>query len=161
MMGRGIDWGIGTILCLVAIVLSIIELGLTAYLVNVTNGTSATRNFFLFESIWTLLLSTAALLSPGRIFDRYSGAKLPLLLILEGITTIFWFASSIAFAAQWGAPHCGNSTFCGSTEAAIAFGFILFFVYLGLMFFEFRGTRARGSGSGSGSGGSRTNPSVV
>jgi len=159
MMGRGIDWGLGSILCLIAIVLSIIELGLTAYLVNVTDGTSATRNFFLFESIWTLLLSVAALLSPGRLFDRFSSRNVPLLLVLEAITTIFWFASSVAFAAQWGAPHCGNSTFCGSTEAAIAFGFILFIVYSALMFFEFRGSRGRGSGSGS--AGSRTNPSVV
>lgn len=135
-MGRPINYGVVSIIC--AIVVSIIELGLTAYLVNDTSGTSATRNFFLFASIWTLIVATLALRPPEPLLKRYFNLSL-LFIIIEGITAIFWFAASIAFAVQWGSPHCGGSTSCGTPEAAIAFGFILFIIILVMMIFEFRG----------------------
>lgn len=119
---------------IVAGVFSIIELGLTAYIVSVYDGTyengyywsgnaSPDRvNFMLFNAIWSLLVLAYIGLTPlymTGIFHRLAA------LALEVITMIFWFAGSIALAVLIGAPRCHGNTFCGSYEAAVAFGFFL------------------------------------
>lgn len=121
---------------LVAVVFSIIELGLIAYIISVYDGTyngsywggyygswSPDRtNFMLFNAIWSLLVLAYVGLTPlymTGIFHRLAA------LALEVVTMIFWFAGSIALAVMIGAPRCNGNTFCGSYEAAIAFGFFL------------------------------------
>lgn len=117
---------------IVAVVFAIIELGLTAYLVSGYSGywwggyygnSSPDRtNFMLFNAIWSLLVLAYVGLTPlymTNLFHKLAA------LALEAITMIFWFAGSIALAVMVGAPRCGSNTFCGSYEAAIAFGFFL------------------------------------
>jgi hypothetical protein len=76
----------------------------------------------LFSSVWSLLVLGYVFLVPLYYAHFFEGLAA---LAIESITMIFWFAGSIALAAYWGAPKCGSNKFCGSVEAAIAFGFFL------------------------------------
>lgn len=119
---------------IVAVVFSIIELGLTAYVVSLYDGTynngyywsgswSPDRvNFMLFNSIWSLLVLAYIGLTPlymTSIFHRLAA------LGLEVVTMIFWFAGSVALAVFIGVPRCHGNSWCGSIQAAVAFGFFL------------------------------------
>lgn len=108
--------------CGVLAVLSIIELGLTAYVANATAGFIDSNNFLVFCSVWTLLalvyLVVAPRFGPAVIFHRFVPP------ILLAVTTLFWFAGSVAAAARLGAPRCHDSV-CSSFQAAIAFGFFI------------------------------------
>lgn len=119
---------------IVAAILSIIELGLTGYIVSVYDGTysygyyyggsySPDRvNFMLFNSIWSLLVLAYVGITPlylTSIFHKLAA------LALEAVTMIFWFAGSIALAVFVGVPRCNGNNFCGSLQAAVAFGFFL------------------------------------
>ncbi|CAN8100996.1 unnamed protein product [Discula destructiva] len=122
---------------IVAGVFALIELGLTAYLVSEYNGyfyggyyadgASPDRtNFMLFNAIWSLLVLAYVGLTPlymTTLFHKLAA------LALEAVTMIFWFAGSIALAVFIGAPRCGRNTFCGSYEAAVAFGFFLWAIF--------------------------------
>jgi len=116
-----------------AAVLSVIELGLMAYVVSVFSPWATAppvESFVLFNAVWSLLVLLYVGVSPlyyTRVFHRLVS------LVLEGITTIFWFAGAIAFAAEWGAPHCGGNTYCGTVEAAIAFAFFLWILFTVLL----------------------------
>ncbi|KAL2263819.1 hypothetical protein VTK26DRAFT_4986 [Humicola hyalothermophila] len=119
----------------VAAVFAVIELGLTAYIVSPWGrwGPPSSMSFMLFNSIWTLLVLAYIGLTPlyyTRMFHRIAS------LALVWITMIFWFAGSIALAAYWGSPRCGGDTFCGSVEAAIAFGFFLWALFGFLVFVD-------------------------
>lgn len=96
----------------------------------------------LFNSIWSLLVLAYVGLVPlyyTRIFHRLAS------LALEWITMIFWFAGSIALASYWGSPRCGGDTYCGSVEAAIAFGFFLWALFGFLVFVDtLESLRSRG-----------------
>jgi cytochrome c oxidase assembly factor CtaG len=76
-----------------------------------------------FNSVWSLLVLAYVGITPiymTSIFHKLAA------LALNVITTIFWFAGSIALAVAIGGPYnCGANTYCGSEEAAIAFGFFL------------------------------------
>lgn len=121
---------------IVAILFSIIELGLLAYIVSVYDGANYSWygyyysydnspdrvNFMLFNAIWSLLVLAYIGLTPlymTSIFHKLAA------LALEAVTMIFWFAGSIALAVMVGAPACHSNGFCSSLEAAIAFGFFL------------------------------------
>lgn len=68
-------------------------------------------------------------------------------LVLLGITTLFWFAGSIAMADFIGVPNCRGSTFCQSAQAAVAFGFFIWAIFTGLTIMEglaFMRSRGRG-----------------
>lgn len=121
---------------IVAVVFSIVELGLTGYVVSLYNGTYDTGNgyyysgnfspdrvnFMLFNSVWSLLVLAYIGLTPlylTSIFHRLAA------LALEAITMIFWFAGSIALAVFIGVPRCHGNSWCGSIQAAVAFGFFL------------------------------------
>lgn len=117
---------------IVAVIFSIVELGLTAYIASVYDGTygymyyadaSPDRvNFMIFNSVWSLLVLAYIGLTPlymTSIFHKLAA------LVLEALTTIFWFAGSIALAVMIGVPRCGSSSFCQSFQAAVAFGFFL------------------------------------
>ncbi|KAI5917915.1 membrane-associating domain-containing protein [Camillea tinctor] len=128
-----------TIAHIVAAIFSIIELGLTAYIVNWYTGSyynggyywggwSPSRvNFMLFNSIWSLLV-----LAYVGIVPLYAASlfRKIVALGLNVITTIFWFAGSIALAVFVGGPwDCGANRVCGSLEAAVAFGFFLWAIF--------------------------------
>ncbi|OAA62719.1 MARVEL-like domain protein [Niveomyces insectorum RCEF 264] len=132
---------------LAALVFAVVELGLTAYLVSVYDdrvaaSSPAVVNFMLFNAIWSLLVLLYVGLAPlyyTRVFHRLAS------LALEWITMIFWFAGSIALAVDVGGPyHCGNNHFCGATEAAIAFGFFMWALFLVLVVVDtFESLRSR------------------
>lgn len=132
-----------TIAHIAAVVFSIVELGLVAYLISVYDGTYTSSsywgyyydgsaspdrtNFMLFNAIWSLLVLAYVGLTPlymTSLFHKLAA------LALEAVTMIFWFAGSIALAVMIGAPRCHGNTFCGCYEAAIAFGFFLWCVFL-------------------------------
>lgn len=119
---------------IVAAVFSLVELGLTAYIVSVYDGTyysgyyysynaSPDRvNFMLFNSIWSLLVLAYIGLTPlymTSIFHKLAA------LALEAVTMIFWFAGAIALAVWIGVPRCNGNNFCQCLQAAVAFGFFL------------------------------------
>jgi len=135
-------YGFVPIIHIVAAVLSIVELGLTAYSVSVyqsaANGgwTYGSRspdqvNFMLFNSIWSLLVLAYVGLTPlyaTHLFHKLAS------LALEAVTVIFWFAGSIALAVAVGGPwNCGNNHLCGALEAAVAFGFVLWALFTVLL----------------------------
>jgi hypothetical protein len=80
----------------------------------------------IFNSVWSLLVLAYVGITPiymTGIFHKLAA------LVLNVITTIFWFAGSIALAVAVGGPWtCGADRVCGSYEAAIAFGFFLWYV---------------------------------
>lgn len=128
--------GIVPIAHIVAAVFSIIELGLVAYIIStVYNGqwfhgyygdgyaySPDQVNFMLWNAIWSLVVLAYVGLAPlylTSIFHKLAA------LALEAITVLFWFAGSIAMAVFLGVPQCGADSFCGTWQAAIAFGFFL------------------------------------
>jgi hypothetical protein len=116
---------------IVAMGFSLVELGLTAYLVSAYDHpwaeTPSQESFMLFNSIWSLLILAYVGLAPlyyTRVFHRLAS------LALETITMLFWFAGSIALAVYVGGPYyCGSSHYCGALEAAVAFGFFLWALF--------------------------------
>ncbi|KUI55819.1 hypothetical protein VP1G_03207 [Cytospora mali] len=134
--------GFVPIVHIVAAVLSLVELGLTAYLVSVYAGTyysgyyynvaaSPDRvNFMLFNSIWSLVILAYVGITPIylRSFFHKTAA-----LALEAITMIFWFAGAIALAVWVGLPYCYGNNFCQTLQAAVAFGFFLWAIFLVLV----------------------------
>ncbi|KAH6847051.1 membrane-associating domain-containing protein [Chaetomium sp. MPI-CAGE-AT-0009] len=118
----------------VTAVFTVIELGLTAYLVSPWRwGPPSVLSFMVFNSVWSLLLLAYLFLTPLYYSRFFHGV---LALVLEWVTMIFWFAGSIALAAQWGAPRCDGNSYCGSTEAAIAFGFFIWALFAFLVFVD-------------------------
>ncbi|KAH6645516.1 marvel domain-containing protein [Truncatella angustata] len=122
-----------SILHAVAAVFAIIELGLTAYVASAYSGWwysySPDRvNFMVFNSVWTLLVLAYVGVTPiymTSIFHKLAA------LVLNVITTIFWFAGSIALAVWIGTPRsCAANSVCGSTQAAVAFGFFLWAIFM-------------------------------
>ncbi|GJN74745.1 hypothetical protein PLIIFM63780_009795 [Purpureocillium lilacinum] len=139
----GLPGGIITILHAVLAVFLIIELGLTAYVVSITSGSwygwwfgSSSVNFMLFNSIWTLLVLVYLAVIP-RFAERAYHSLVALVLL--GVTTIFWFAGSIALAARIGVPDCDHGSACRgiqSAQAAVAFGFFIWVIVTALTVFE-------------------------
>ncbi|KAK6201856.1 hypothetical protein LQW54_009266 [Pestalotiopsis sp. IQ-011] len=122
-----------TIIHAVAAVFAIIELGLTAYVASALHwgwwsSSPSQVNFMVFNSVWSLLVLAYVGITPiymTSVFHKLAA------LVLNVITTIFWFAGSIALAVSIGGPwRCGGDTFCGSVEAAIAFGFFLWVLFM-------------------------------
>ncbi|KAH7140117.1 marvel domain-containing protein [Dactylonectria estremocensis] len=130
--------GIITIVHAVLAVLLIIELGLTGYLVDQTTGyfgnnSPSSFSFMLFNSIWSLLALVYLALVP-IFFTRAYHSVVGLGLLV--VTTIFWFAGSIAMAAFIGVPHCHGNNFCQCAQAAVAFGFFIWAIFTGLTAME-------------------------
>lgn len=121
-----------------AAVFSLVELGLTAYIVSVYNGTyysglyynlnaSPDRvNFMLFNAVWSLLALAYLGLVPlylPKLFRKQA------VLALEAVTMIFWFSGAVALAVWVGIPYCYGNDFCQSLQAAVAFGFFIWWVF--------------------------------
>ncbi|KAK4153350.1 membrane-associating domain-containing protein [Chaetomidium leptoderma] len=111
----------------VTAVFAVIELGLTAYLVSPWHwGTPSILAFMLFNSVWSLLVLAYLFLTPLYYARFFHGI---VALAIEWITMIFWFAGSIALATYSGSSRCDGNTYCGSVQAAIAFGFFLWALF--------------------------------
>ena len=112
-----------------ALVWSIIELGLSAYAVDVTWSRSIANDrfgFLVFASLWTMLLTAFYILFP--IFSRRSGGAearwfSPLTLALNFVTTIFWLAGFAAVADLYGSAG-------GVAGAILAFAVMLWYIHL-------------------------------
>jgi Membrane-associating domain len=81
----------------------------------------------IFNSVWSLLVLAYVGIVPiyaTRIFHKLAS------LALLAITTIFWFAGAIALAVFTGVPACGSNTYCSSLQAAVAFGFFLWAIFM-------------------------------
>ncbi|KAL7927054.1 hypothetical protein ACQKWADRAFT_279398 [Trichoderma austrokoningii] len=130
-------FGTTTIIHAVLAVLTIIELGITGYLVNMTSGFSvsspATYAFLLFCSIWSLFILIYLAITPLYLARLYHALAAFVLLVL---TTIFWFAGAIALACFVGAPACHGSGWCQTNEAGVAFAFFLWAGFLALTVLE-------------------------
>src|SRR3569833_3439291 len=118
-------YGFVSFVHIVAVVLCVIELALTAYVAAAYWGWSPDRvNFLIFNSIWALLVLAYVGIAPlyyTRIFHRLAS------LVLEALTMNFWFAGSIALAVLVGAPKYHGNTVCGAAKGAVAFGFFLWY----------------------------------
>ncbi|OAA36816.1 MARVEL-like domain protein [Metarhizium rileyi] len=127
----------------------IISLGLLAYVVDSWSGdysygwgyshrvsSPSQVSFMLFNTIWTILVLIYLVVTPLVLSSLYhSIIALPLL----GISTLFWFAGSIALAAFLGVGTCRNDAICGpyrSAQAATAFGFFIWAMFTVLFIFE-------------------------
>ncbi|KAG5979034.1 hypothetical protein E4U43_006959 [Claviceps pusilla] len=127
--------------------LNIINLGLLAYAVDdwskysnffYRSWSPSSVNFMLFNTIWTFLVLVYLVLVPRVAAALYlSIVALPLLVI----TTVFWFAGSIALAAFLGVGNCDGGGFCSvykAAQAATAFGFFIWIMLAVLLAFELR-----------------------
>lgn len=98
-----------------------------------------------FNSVWSLLVLAYIGLTPifmARLFHQFVS------LGLLTVTTIFWFAGAIALAAWIGTPNCGASNWCGSAQAACAFGFFIWAIFTGLLVLDVLAVlRSRGHSS--------------
>ncbi|KAH6879849.1 hypothetical protein B0T10DRAFT_609800 [Thelonectria olida] len=134
-------FGLFTILQAVLAVSLIIELGLTAYCADLSSGywpgsSPSSVSFMLFNTIWSILvfvyIAVIPIYSPS-IYNSIIGV------ILEGVTTLFWFSGSLAMAVwvRGGAP-----------AAAVAFGFLLLLIFLALFIYDLVSLiRSRGRGA--------------
>ncbi|KAI1499012.1 membrane-associating domain-containing protein [Biscogniauxia marginata] len=148
-----------TIAHIVGAIFAIIELGLTAYIVSWFHGgnysyswgwgswSPSSVNFMLFNSIWSLLVLAYVGLTPlymASLFHKLAA------LALNVVTAIFWFAGAIALAVYVGGPYdCGANSACGSLEAAVAFGFFLWAIFMFLTVIDaLEALRSRGHSTG-------------
>ncbi|KAK0382718.1 hypothetical protein NLU13_9814 [Sarocladium strictum] len=126
------EFGIITIVHAVLALFLIIELGLTGAIVDQTFWTPSSFSFLLFCAIWSILVLLYLALTP-RFFPRAYHTLVALGLLV--VTTIFWFAGSIAVAARIG-THCGGNSTCQTAQAATAFGFFIWAIFTGLTVLE-------------------------
>ncbi|CAK7563877.1 MAG: hypothetical protein SEPTF4163_001757 [Sporothrix epigloea] len=143
-------YGFVGIIHIAAIIFAIVELGLTAYCVHVwdhsywTDSAPSILKFLLFAAVWSFIVLLYIGITPlyfTRFFHRLAS------LALEWITMIFWFAGSVALAVDVGGPvHCGGNHYCGAVRAAIAFGFLMWLMFLLLVIVDtFESLRSRRS----------------
>jgi len=124
-------------ICAVQFLFAIIVLGLTGHISSLTGGYTPSQDAFeLFCAVWTILIVIYLALSP-RLFDRKLHHPF-IVLGLNAITMLFWFAAFIAMAVfhhnleevdvldgfddnVYGV--CGAlGSYCPSVEAAAIFG---------------------------------------
>ncbi|KAG5754442.1 hypothetical protein H9Q69_010543 [Fusarium xylarioides] len=129
--------GIITIIHAVLAVFLIIELGLTAYLVDATSNwwsdSPASVSFLLFCVVWSILILLYLALTP--LFAPRLYHSMVALGVLA-LTTLFWFAGATALAAHIGVPKCHGITICQCAQAAVAFGYFIWAIFTGLTIME-------------------------
>ncbi|KAL1968745.1 hypothetical protein VTN77DRAFT_1571 [Rasamsonia byssochlamydoides] len=118
---------------LVQAAFAVIVLGLSAYLINLEYniwwGSTDSVNFMLFNSIWTLLIALPYLALVPIYFAQFSNVYI--ILAVEVLTMIFWFAGFIALADQLPPTRACVYSACRSAQAASVFGafeWVLFLV---------------------------------
>lgn len=106
-------------------------------------------SFQLFNAIWSILVLIYVAVIPAfapRLFVTIAS------LALLAVTSLFWFAGSIAMAVHLGGTDCHGNGFCQTIQAAIAFGFFLWAgftalaVLEGLAYWRSRGPGAHADG---------------
>ena len=118
------------VLLTIAFFFTIIELGLSAYLVSITASrlySNSTYDYLLFCSIWTLL-ATGFLLIWGYLarskshIDKNSSERwlAPVTLVLNFITMVFWLAAFASLADMYNGYNPQ-----GSSGAQLAFAVML------------------------------------
>jgi len=146
------EFGLITIIHAFLFLLAIIELGITAYVVSVTDwsrwgfDSPSEYSFMLFNSIWSLLVLAYLALTPRFFARAYHGV---VALVLLCLTTLFWFAGSIAMAVRVGDPDgCSHFNSCRTAQAGVAFGFFLWAGFTALTVLEALSfMRSRGHGA--------------
>ncbi|KAF2645311.1 hypothetical protein P280DRAFT_465161 [Massarina eburnea CBS 473.64] len=113
-------------------IFSIIVLGLTAYIIDVTSTywwhSWSSIDFMLFCSVWTILAVAYLVLAPSRF---PAAAHKFAIFGVEAITMIFWFAGWIAVASLWGDLRCGSLPgSCGAGTAAIVFSAVIWLAFV-------------------------------
>jgi uncharacterized membrane protein len=120
----------------VQVLLSVIVLGLTAYIVDAyTNPWGSwsphSINFMLFTSVWTLLAVAYLVLVPTR-FPR--AAHKFAIAAVESLTMIFWFAAWVAVAVLWGDSYrwtaARRGPIYGSGVAAVIFAAFIWVTFV-------------------------------
>ena len=99
--------------------LTIIVLGLSAYVVSELWDSLDEANFLVFVSVWTILALAYLVVTPGR-FPQF--AHKYAILAVEAVTMIFWFAGFVALAAFLGDVRCRRGSVCRTAQAATVFG---------------------------------------
>ncbi|KAL4728377.1 hypothetical protein ACLX1H_005122 [Fusarium chlamydosporum] len=129
--------GIITIVHAVLALFLIIELGLTAYIVDFSDwrghDTPASYSFLLFCVVWSFLMLLYLALTPlfaPRIYHNM------IALGILALTSLFWFAGATAVAAHIGVPNCHGNTRCQCLQAAVAFGYFIWAIFTGLTIME-------------------------
>ncbi|OJJ44860.1 hypothetical protein ASPZODRAFT_634619 [Penicilliopsis zonata CBS 506.65] len=113
-----------TIVRVVQAIFAVIVLGLTAYVINWDDYYSwwspSTVNFMLFNSVWTLVIALPYIVLAPVFF---AGIVHPFIVVgMEAVTMIFWFAGFIALACVLPPPRACHSSLCDSLQAATVFG---------------------------------------
>jgi hypothetical protein len=97
--------------------------------------------FMLFTTIWSILVLAYIALTPIVLPSLH----IPIVaLALLSLTSLFWFAGSIAMAALIGVPDCNGNNFCQSAQAGVAFGFFNWIAFTALAIMEFMSSRGQG-----------------
>ena len=78
-------------------------------------------NFMIFCAVWTILAAIYLLIATLKFTDSIIGHGF-ILLAVDAITMIFWFAGFIALAVGVGGLSCNGNSVCGSADASAAFG---------------------------------------
>lgn len=99
----------------------------------------------LFCAVWSFLVLLYVAVTPLVFARLYHNL---VALVLLGLTSLFWFAGSIAMADHIGVPKCHGDNYCQSAQAAVAFGFFIWAIFTGLALLEGLGfSRSRGPGA--------------
>lgn len=130
------SFGLVTIAHAFLALLLIIELGIIGYLVDRLDDawwseSPSYFNFMLFNCIWSIIVLLYIALTPvvlPKLF--FSVASLGLL----ALTSLFWFAGSIATAVR--VSDCDGNGICRTSEAGVAFGFFLWAGFTALAVLE-------------------------
>ena len=114
----------------VQFVFTVIVLGLTAHVSNLSYYTPSEVNFLLFTSIWTLLILIYLIVTELK-FQQY--AHKFVVLGVEFLTMLFWFSGFIALAVWLSDVGCSDTRasgakVCQELNAATAFGAFNWFV---------------------------------
>lgn len=96
------------------------------------SGAPSRFSFMLFNSIWSIPVLAYVALTPRFLERFYHGLAA---FGLVAVTTLFWFAGSVALAVWIGVGRCGGNSFCQSIQAAVAFGFFIFALFAALTVF--------------------------
>ncbi|RMJ23294.1 hypothetical protein PHISP_05844 [Aspergillus sp. HF37] len=103
----------------VQLVFAIVVLGLTAHVVS-WDPWRSTVDFMLFNGIWSTFLATP-FLTLAPVYFSAIGHRF-LVLAVEVLTMIFWFAGFIALAASLPPTRACHWIVCSELQAATVFG---------------------------------------
>ncbi|OJJ79656.1 MARVEL domain-containing protein [Aspergillus glaucus CBS 516.65] len=101
-------------------IFGIIVLGLTAYVVSLWWASGSTVNFMLFNGVWTPFVAVPFLVLAPTYFPNL--AHRLILVGVELVTMIFWFAGFIALAVALPAASYCHGSACSCLQAATVFG---------------------------------------